>query len=101
MDKSAAPNSTAPKCDICGRPVVGRNHCNTCGKDVCRACYVTLERKCRYCFGTTLDLDAAESAPETAGSRTGLELQKKKGCLGGILLFIGVLLVALVLLRVR
>jgi hypothetical protein len=39
--------------------------------------------------------------PETAGSRTGLELQKKKGCLGGILLFIGALLVALVLLRVR
>jgi hypothetical protein len=56
---------------------------------------------CRYCFGTTLDLGAEGSASGRTEKPTGLELQKKKGCLGGIILFIGVLLLALVLLVAR
>jgi len=105
--ESAVPKSTpaAPKCDICGRPMTaatGRNRCNTCGRDVCGACYVVRERACRYCFGTTLDLDAESSAHGSAGTRTGLKPQKKgKGCLGIVLLLIGLLVLPFVMLRAR
>jgi hypothetical protein len=78
----------------------GRNHCTTCGKDVCGACYVARERVCRYCFGTTLDLDAESDAPATAETQTGPLPQKKgKGCLGIVLLFIGLVVLAFVMRR--
>jgi hypothetical protein len=96
-----APDSKAPGCDICGRPFDRHNHCTTCGKDVCSSCYVVRERVCHECFGTTLDLDAEEKAPEAAKGQPLPGLEKKKGCLGTVLLFIGALVLLIVLLAIR
>lgn len=96
-DKAAPAAGTAMKCDICGKPIpaVGYNHCNTCGRNVCRACYVARERLCRYCFGTTLDLNEGADANATAKPQPELQLPKKQGCLGVVLLIVGVLALAL------
>ena len=89
--------NAAPKCDICGKPVtigLGQNHCNTCGRNVCGACFVARERSCRYCFGTTLDLDTPDGAQATAGPGSALPAKKSQGCLGVVLVFIGMLALA-------
>jgi len=96
---SAAPrtSSSAPKCDICGKPVttgLGQNNCRTCGRNACGACYVARERVCRLCFGTTLDLNEGADARANARPEPELQLAKKKGCLGVVLVFVGMLALA-------